>query len=223
MTVVKICGIKDAMTLSLLHQLGVDYAGFVFAASKRQVTPIQVRKMLIQVKKHPALVGVFVDPTIDELWEAISMAPLDVIQLHGEESTELIQEIKENFSCQVWKAIRVKERSQVEQSIKLYQPHVDAFLLDAYHPTQAGGTGERFSWAEIPQLKELVGETPFFVAGGINPANVGELIGVYQAERIDLSSGVETEDQKDPEKIRQLMERVRKYETNRRKNNSCTG
>lgn len=216
MTIVKICGIQDEQTLQLLQQEKVDYAGFVFAPSKRQVTPAQVQSLLTRVAGHPKLVGVFVNPDLTTLQETISVVPLDVIQLHGDETIGLIQEVRKFSSCHIWKAIRVKEKQQVQSLVEEYRPYVEAFLLDAYHPTQSGGTGERFSWSEIPFIHEIMRETPFFIAGGINQTNVDELIGTYGAKQIDISSGVETEGHKDPAKIRELLGRVREYETNNR-------
>lgn len=214
MTTIKICGIKDTQTLGLLQELEVDYAGFVFAPSKRLVTPDQVQKLLEELDGYPKLVGVFVNPSREQLQETLSLVPLDVIQLHGEESVDFIKEYRERFSGQIWKAIRVTNRQQILPVIEHYRPYVDAFLVDAYHPTQAGGTGERFSWSEIPSIQERMKETPCFIAGGINGANVDELITTYGVTQIDISSGVETDGHKDPRKIREFVERVREYETN---------
>ncbi|MGD8189215.1 phosphoribosylanthranilate isomerase [Brevibacillus ginsengisoli] len=213
MTTIKICGIKDAPILRLLDQLSVDYAGFVFAPSKRQVTPQQVQELLAKVESHPKLVGVFVNPSHQELKETLSLVPLDAVQLHGEETVDFIHELKAYYTGQIWKAIRVVEKQQVLQLIERYRQHVDAFLIDAYHPAHAGGTGERFSWSEIPFIHERMGETPCLIAGGINLSNIDELLTKYGATQIDLSSGVETDGRKDPIKIRALVERVREYET----------
>lgn len=217
MTVIKICGIKEVETLRLLAELHVDYAGFVFAPSKRQVTGDQVRQMVEQVSNRPRLAGVFVNPSLQELEDVFESASLDVIQLHGDETVEFIQTVKEKYKLsQIWKAIRVQSVPQVQQAIDLFSPNVDAFLLDAYHPTQAGGTGERFSWEQIAFVRENSGEKPFFVAGGISLDNVDELLTQFEVSCVDISSGVETEHQKDPEKIRSFVERVRACETSRR-------
>ncbi|MGC5324572.1 phosphoribosylanthranilate isomerase [Brevibacillus sp. SYSU BS000544] len=216
MTVIKICGIKDAKTLELLSDLQVDYAGFVFAPSKRQVTGEHARQLVEQASRYPRLAGVFVNPALQEVSDVLEAVSLDVVQLHGDESTEFIEALKNKTNCQIWKAIRVQNCQQVLEAIGRYALLVDAFLLDAYHPTQAGGTGERFSWEQISEVSESFGDKPFFVAGGISLENVDELLTRYAVSCVDISSGVETDQVKDPVKIRSFVERVRACEASRR-------
>ncbi|MED4910214.1 phosphoribosylanthranilate isomerase [Brevibacillus centrosporus] len=209
MTRVKICGIKRMETLALLKKLDVDYVGFVFAQSKRQVDGQTVKYLLSQVPEHPPAVGVFVNPTLQELDDLLADVPLAVIQLHGQETPEYCQQVKARYSLPVWKALAVGGEEDAAAEIARYAGSVDAYLFDTYDPSQAGGTGKRFSWEQIPQLQEACQEKTCIIAGGINTENVSELINRYQAEMIDVSSGVETDGEKDAEKIKTLVERVK--------------
>ncbi len=214
MTRVKICGIKDQATLRTLAEIGADYAGFVFADSRRRVTPQEAGAILRAVPDRPLAVGVFVNPSLAELQQTLEAAPLDVIQLHGKESADFCAEVAAQFGKPVWKAVAVQEDGAMKKRLAAYRPHVEAFLFDTHDPRQAGGTGRRFAWSLIPQLAEMAGDTPFFIAGGIHPDNVGELLTHYRPPAIDVSSGVETDGVKDHGKIRDLMKRVREHDPN---------
>jgi phosphoribosylanthranilate isomerase len=218
-TQVKICGIRESETLALLTELQADYVGFVFAPSKRRVDAQTARDVLAAVPGHPPAVGVFVNPSLEELESVLSRVPLAAIQLHGQEPPTFCRMVRERFSRPVWKALAVGEDDDPERRIGLYGECVDAFLFDTYDPAQAGGTGKRFSWEQIPRLKAACGNIPMVVAGGINSDNVEELISRYAPACIDVSSGVETDGKKDARKIRSFMERVRAHGGS--KNNSA--
>lgn len=206
---VKICGIKDVDTLRLLKELQADYVGFIFAQSKRRVTAGEAGALLRAVASPPPAVGVFVNPSLVELEETLRDVSLSVIQLHGQESPEFCREVKERFGLPVWKAVAVGEEGTLSLDLQAYLPVVEAFLFDTHDPAAAGGTGKRFSWEQIPLLRERAGNATVVIAGGITVDNVGELVGRYSPPMIDLSSGVETEGRKDPDKIKTLMQRVR--------------
>ncbi|UFJ42772.1 phosphoribosylanthranilate isomerase [Brevibacillus humidisoli] len=212
MTCVKICGVRDAETLRLLSEQNVDYVGFVFAESRRRVSPQQVGEMLRQVPDHPPAVGVFVNPTREELDNVFEHALLQVIQLHGRESPDDCVRVRDRYHTAVWKAISVKDGEQLAAEVDRYRSCVDAFLFDTYDKVLAGGTGRRFSWERIPELAELAGSVPFFVAGGIDSVNVGRLLDAYGPQAIDISSGVETDGVKDHNKIQTFLERVREHD-----------
>ncbi|WP_139489161.1 phosphoribosylanthranilate isomerase [Brevibacillus dissolubilis] len=213
MTTVKICGIKDVATLQLLKRCGVDYVGFVFAPSKRQVSGTEAGAMLRAVPERPRAVGVFVNPSLEELDEVMAHAPLDVIQLHGQETPGICALVRERYGVEVWKALTVGGDFAQLTNIADYFPHVSAFLFDTHDPKQAGGTGKRFAWSEIPKLREYTGDVPFFVAGGVNEENISELLTNYQPYAVDISSGVETDGVKDHAKIKHFVERVRVFDT----------
>lgn len=212
MTKVKICGIKNVQTAQLLAELECDFLGFVFAESKRRVSAEEAGQILRHVPAHPAAVGVFVNPSLSELDLVLARVPLQVIQLHGQESPEFCAEVKARYQTNVWKAIPIGEEKQISTACKVYQPHADAFLFDTFDPQLAGGTGKRFSWTRIPQLKVQAGKRECVIAGGINEANVDELLARYAPAIIDISSGVETDGEKDLIKIKSFLERVREHD-----------
>jgi phosphoribosylanthranilate isomerase len=212
MTRVKICGVKRLETLQLLTELKVHYIGFIFAESRRRISPQEAGRLLRSVDGHPPAVGVFVNPTREELDRALSDVPLNVLQLHGNETPEFCREVRERYSLPVWKAIAVADEAAVTAAISRYVGTADAFLFDTYDPKLAGGTGKRFSWEHIPFLQERAAGTRCIVAGGIEESNVSELLCKYRPQMIDVSSGVETNGEKDGEKIKRFIQRVREHD-----------
>lgn len=220
---VKICGLRTAEMAEQVAALPVDYVGFVFAPSKRQVTPQQAGEMIRSMKlaagaKAPAAVGVFVNPTMEELEAVLREAALDVVQLHGEESAEFCRVVKHAFpGTRVFKVFTVKagetkagNESQGTSRLEPYRHVVDGMLLDTYDPVYGGGSGKTFAWDTIPPYLAWCREAgiPLLVAGGLQPDNVRDLLDAYTPDGVDVSSGVETEGVKDIEKIKTFVERV---------------
>ncbi|MCL6602375.1 MAG: phosphoribosylanthranilate isomerase [Paenibacillus sp.] len=217
---VKICGLQDVEVLKSMVHLPLDYIGFVFAPSRRRVTPERAVELTAELEgwktgKAPRAAGVFVNPEIAELRELLSKVALDVIQLHGDESPDFCREVQEAFpGVQVWKAFSVtanNDHSGINNKIKDYAGSVHALLLDTYDPEQKGGSGRTFAWGQIPAYKELAAtlSLPLFVAGGLHPDNVGELLEGYAPYGVDVSSGVETDGVKDIAKMTAFVERVK--------------
>ncbi|MGV2686674.1 phosphoribosylanthranilate isomerase, partial [Clostridium perfringens] len=120
-TALKICGLQSVEVLKSMINLPVDYIGFVFAKSRRKVSPQQAAQ-LIQVLRGwdhdmiPAAVGVLVNPDLNELEELLREAALDVVQLHGQESPQFCREVKERFPVSVFKAVSIEsDRSEAER------------------------------------------------------------------------------------------------------------
>jgi phosphoribosylanthranilate isomerase len=215
---VKICGLQSVSTLESMLYLAVDHIGFVFAKSRRQVTPEQAGEMIEYLKANarpiPLTVGVFVNPAKEELTEVLKLAPLDVVQLHGEESPDFCQWVKETFKVKVFKVFSVSERHQhtVEMLLDPYQKVMDAVMLDTYDPIVGGGTGQTFAWDCIPDYKQWTKQQglPLMIAGGLHADNVSDLIAEYHPDGIDVSSGVESDGVKDITKIKNFVERVKR-------------
>ncbi|WP_235946595.1 phosphoribosylanthranilate isomerase [Paenibacillus glycinis] len=216
-TRVKICGLRDAATIRTMDGLPIDEVGFVFAKSRRQVTPALAGELIAEVRALrnrdgciPRTAGVFVDPTMDELRAALALAPLDVVQLHGDESPQFCLDVKQAFGIDVWKVLSVTERDAVDPStdgpdrLEPYRGSVDAFLID----TAGGGTGRTFAWHVIDRYMAAAAGLPLYVAGGLHPDNVEELLSRHAPDGVDVSSGVETDGLKDSTKIRLFAERV---------------
>lgn len=220
---VKICGLHSVEVLKSMKRMPIDYIGFVFAPSRRQVTPAAAAELLAVLAewesgRAPQAAGVFVDPPLEELRDVLAVAGLDVIQLHGAESAAFCREVKAAFpGRQVWKAISVSGRevsaspAGAKALLGEYAEAVDGFLLDTFDPNGNGGSGRTFDWAAIPAYQAAAAElgVPLFVAGGLTPDNVNELLLGYAPDGVDVSSGVESSGVKDIAKIKAFVERVK--------------
>lgn len=200
---VKICGLKRIEDVGFVNKYLPDYAGFVFAGTKRAIdvkTAIAFKEVL-----NPKIqsVGVFVNESIETIHFLVRNHVLDLVQLHGDETDTMIQEIQ-SFGVPVIKAIRVMSSEDLES---FQFPLADYLLFDRYEKEVYGGTGKCLS-KKI--LESLSGK--FFVAGGITIHNVDELLSSCNPYAIDLSSGVETDGLKDEEKICRFMEHIRRRE-----------
>jgi phosphoribosylanthranilate isomerase len=191
-----------------------DFVGLIFAQSKRRVTPEQVK---IWIEKQPLpdkkLVGVFVRATLAEIQKVLDTVPLDVIQCHGDETPEEVEEIKMNTGCKVWKAIHHSKDSI--HKMKAFKGIVDGFVIDTKTVNSWGGTGTSFDWESIPDYLQEAKEQGVicFIAGGVDPSNVSELV-TYLPGGIDISSGIEQEEKKDQELIKRIENEVDRYEHN---------
>jgi phosphoribosylanthranilate isomerase len=212
-TKVKICGLQSVEVLESFIKFPIDYAGFVFAPSRRRIEPPKAAGIIKQLPASTESVGVFVNPTLEELDEVLNAAPLDVVQLHGSETPEFCARVKSRYSVQVWKVLAAKGEVDAESLLSPYVHVVDAFLLDTYDPQALGGTGVTFPWGRIPTYRQMSDRygIPVFIAGGLNPDNIKDLIEQYKPFGVDVSSGVETEGIKDIEKIERFVERVGSY------------
>ena len=192
MTKVKICGLSNIEAVETAVSAGADYIGFVFAPSKRQVTVEQAIELAKFIPSHIQKVGVFVSPSRAELLEAVDKVGLDFVQVHG----QVVDKLFENLPCGSIQAVQVDGDGHVPNS------QADYLLFDA----PVAGSGQTFDWGRL-DTTELA--QPFFIAGGLNEDNVARAIQHFSPFAVDVSSGVETEGQKDHEKIRRFIERVK--------------
>lgn len=192
MTKVKICGLSTKEAVKTAVSVGADYIGFVFAPSKRQVTLEQAAELAKIIPSHIQKVGVFVSPSRAELLEAIEKVDLDLVQIHGQVADDLLDDLP----CGSIQAVQVDEGGHVPNS------QADYLLFDA----PVAGSGQTFDWGRL-DTTELA--QPFFIAGGLNEDNVVEAIQHFSPYAVDVSSGVESNGQKDHEKIRRFIERVK--------------
>ena len=192
MTKVKICGLSTKEAVETAVSAGADYIGFVFAPSKRQVTLEQAAELAKFIPSHIQKVGVFVSPSRADLLEAIEKVGLDLVQVHG----QVVDKLFENLPCGSIQAVQVDEGGHVPNS------QADYLLFDA----PVAGSGQTFDWGQL-DTTEL--SQPFFIAGGLNEDNVARAIQHFSPFAVDVSSGVETDGQKDHEKIRRFIERVK--------------
>jgi phosphoribosylanthranilate isomerase len=218
---VKICGIQSVSMIESIAHLPMDYIGFVFAKSRRQVSADQAADMIASLKEkspaQPKTVGVFVNPEIEELEKLLQTAALDVIQLHGQETPEFCKQVKDRLGKKVFKVFSVPPdgsegfEAGLTKQLGAYTSHVDAIMLDTFEPMVGGGSGKTFPWDKIPfvQAWAKTHQVQLLIAGGLNPNNVERLINNYAPDGVDVSSGVETDGLKDPIKIKTFIERVK--------------
>lgn len=218
-TTVKICGLQSLEIINSLIDLPIDHIGFIFTKSKRQVTANEVKPWVDFVRENsrqrPLVVGVFVNPTEQELSDVMAEVTLDIVQLHGEESSAFCLWVKQKFNTQICKVFSVNselEKDTINTLLDPYAEVVDSLLLDTYDPIIGGGTGKTFVWESIKVYKEwtIRHQIPIIVAGGLNSSNVNELLKNYEPDGVDISSGVETEGVKDIKKIIEFVERVKR-------------
>jgi phosphoribosylanthranilate isomerase len=214
-------------TLDAVNGLPIDQIGFVFAMSRRQVSPQRAGELIRHLRRNdsrgtgpaPLTVGVFVSPSMEELEAVMTHAELDVIQLHGGENADFCRQIKARFpKVGIYKVISIGAGSAAfvgdKGSLIPLEPFadvVDAVMLDTHDPTVGGGTGRAFDWEIIPVYREWAKQAgvKLIVAGGLDVDNVADLIRTYRPDGVDVSSSVETDGVKDAAKIRAFVERVK--------------
>jgi len=197
MTEIKICGIKTEEEVHLINGYPLQYIGFIFAKSKRQVSIEKAQALRKLVREDIQVVGVFMDQPVDYILEATRKCGLNKVQLHGSEDEKIIQKIP----VPVWKSIGVKG----EDSMALLEdyPSAEGLLLDTYHKGATGGTGKAFNWDLVKDLKL---KQKFILAGGLSPENALEAIETVGPNVLDLNSGLETDLMKDPVKVAALFD-----------------
>ena len=202
MTKVKICGITNLNDAILSAELGADALGFNFYGdSPRFISLVLAKDITRRLPKSVMKVGVFVNETIEKIIETVSIAGLDAVQLHGDESPKFIADLKLQTDCDLIKAFRVSE-SFVPEEICDYD--ADAILLDAFSPDRHGGTGETFDWEVARRVSDLTNK--LYLAGGLSELNVRQAITAVDPFAVDACSRLEsTPGIKDGKKLRRFM------------------
>ncbi|MFP3978360.1 phosphoribosylanthranilate isomerase [Marinobacter sp. KMM 10035] len=200
-TRVKICGLTRAEDVLAAVSKGADAIGFVFyEPSPRAVTIEQAEVLARYVPAFVSVVGLFVNPQEEQVREVLSRVPLDLLQFHGDETSEFC----EQFDRRWVKAIRVQRAGQIEQAFNDYR-RASGLLVDAWDPDRYGGTGHSFNWDLIPPERAL----PLILAGGLSSDNVSGAVEKVRPWAVDVSGGVEkSKGIKDIEKITEFIREV---------------
>ncbi len=193
---VKICGICDLESARTAVEAGADLIGFHFCTSERHVSPEEARAILDELAVRPKVVGVFIDQPAEEVRQIAEYVGLDLLQLHGSEPVGF------DAGRPVMKVLKVRAG---------VMPHAgdwpDPIMLDSWSADQRGGTGRTWDW-EL--ARPLLATRSVFIAGGLEPGNVGKVVSVYKPYGVDVSSGVESRVRvKDPAKVRAFIHAVR--------------
>ena len=189
---IKVCGITELKQLQQLDGLEIDYAGLIFyKQSPRYIGEKISKKDLKHADFDLKKVGVFVDPDLSDVIDAIDDYGLDVVQLHGNESPELCDDL--STEVEVIKAFRINEDSDIDEMVAPFDAACDFYLFDTKPPTQEtfGGTGNQFDWKILSRAKI---EKPFFLSGGIRPDDGPKLKAFRHPDLfgVDINSKFET-------------------------------
>src|SRR5688572_22070558 len=188
MVKVKICGITNRDDALAAIDAGADALGFNFYdQSPRYVAPVAAQEIIGQLPDGIAMVGVFVNKSVDEITDISSIASLTSIQLHGDESMEFVDELRELCSLEVIKAFRVGKGFVAEEAAGY---DVKGVLLDGFAANTRGGTGETFDWEIAKRVRSLIGR--LWLAGGLSPENVRSAILEVNPYAVDACSSLES-------------------------------
>ncbi len=199
MTKIKICGIQTVEDALFCGEAGADAVGLVFAESPRKVSLEVARHISAALPPFVSRIGVFVDADKDAVKRIVGYCGLNVLQFHGNEDAQYCR----SFALPVVKAFRIQNAEDLNS---LDRFPAAAYLLDTYHSFLAGGTGRTFDW----NLVEQPLARPLILAGGLNKDNVTEAIESVRPYAVDVSSGVETDANKDRKKIQEFITTVRR-------------
>lgn len=208
-TLVKICGLKTPDTLAAAVGAGASHVGFVhFAKSPRHLSLADAAALRRQVPAHVKAVLLLVGAELPLLAEAVRTIAPDVVQFHGAETPEALARFRAETGIEAWRAMGVKDAAALADATRFHGA-VDRLLFDAPASALPGGNGTSFDWS---LLRFYDGPTPWGLAGGLTPANVGEAIRLTGAPLVDTSSGVESSPGiKDVDKIAAFCKAARNF------------
>ncbi len=195
----KLCGLRFPEDVTMINEYGPDYIGFVFAGTKRRITPEAAAELGGLLNSGIKKVGVFVNEPPEALALTAKTANLNAVQLHGNENEEYIQAVRKIYDGEIWKAVRVRCPMDVTEAQGL---SADMLLYDSFVQGEYGGSGKR---ADLSAILSAKPEKPFFLAGGLNAQNLEEILASIRPYGLDISSGFETDGKKDRHKLKALM------------------
>lgn len=206
MTKIKICGLRRLRDIEAVNAARPDFAGFVVEVpgSRRSVDKRELRELAGRLEEGILSVGVFVNAPPELVAELLEEGTLDLAQLHGQEDEIYMAELRRLTEKPLIQAFSIQTGQDAERAL---ESRADYLLLDQGR----GGTGQTFDWSLLPEINR-----PFFLAGGLGEENLERAIRQVRPWAVDLSSSLETDGQKDPEKIRRAVELVRRL--NRQQN-----
>ena len=182
---IKICGQSNPRIIEHCLNLPIEYQGLIFYEKSPRNVNIDTLKLIQQYYSQYSskFVGVFVNPTLQEIEDKLKLFDFHTIQLHGNENQKFIDEVKTNFQKQIFKSL------SPEEFIKNNLFNVDYFLIEGKPEKndQPGGNNKTWDWSQFSNPKKL----PFILSGGLNESNVSEAINLTGADFVDINSGLE--------------------------------
>ncbi|BAZ42596.1 N-(5'-phosphoribosyl)anthranilate isomerase [Calothrix sp. NIES-4101] len=213
---IKICGITNLEQGQAIAAYGATALGFICVpTSPRYVSTEQIKLIVDGLPTQIDKIGVFANEMLETVMLACHHSGLTGIQLHGDESLDFCQELRQKIidkfdqinKIEIIKALRIRSLEDLAKAA-VYTSYVDTLLLDAYHPQQLGGTGQTLDWNLLQNFNP---GCSWFLAGGLTPDNILDALNQVKPHGIDLSSGVEiTPGTKDLHKVARLFEKLAK-------------
>ena len=197
MTKIKMCGLSRIEDIEAANAIKPDYIGFVFAEiSKRKVSALEASKLKSKLDPAVKAVGVFLDDKLDFVASMLNLGIVDVVQLHGSEDEAYIEKVRKITNKPIIKAFIIRSEEDVKRAER---STADFILLDG-----GKGEGRAFDWSLLKEIKR-----PYFLAGGLNPDNVGDAVKALKPFAVDVGTGIETDGVKDREKMTAFANTVR--------------
>ena len=189
----KFCGLRRVEDVQAAAAAGAQYVGFVFfPKSPRNVSLDVARALALEVPVGIAKVALVVNASDAELDALVEAVPLDMLQLHGNETPERVADVRARYGLPVMKAVGIAQASDLD-AIERYSAVADQLLIDAKPPKGAdlpGGNGLAFDWQLLAGRKYWT--KPWMLAGGLTPQTVNEAVRLTGAQQVDVSSGIES-------------------------------
>lgn len=197
-TRIKICGLQREEDVSYVNEVSPEYVGFIFVEGRRRrIAPERAENLRKLLKPGIVPVGVFINEEPEIVASLLERGIIEIAQLHGQEDEAYIRKLRGLTGQPLIKAFRVET---VEDVRRAEQFPSDYILLD----NGIGGTGRAFDWSLLAGVSR-----PYFLAGGLCAENIAQALAHARPFGVDVSSGVETDGRKDPQKIRDFVQRVR--------------
>ena len=205
MTRVKLCGMTRLEDAELAVALEAWAIGFIlWPASKRACDPAVAAGIARALRRRIELVGVFVNPTLDEVVNAHEAIGFTHVQLHGDEGPAFCAAVGQRTGARVIKALRIASGADIQGAARF---HTDFHMFDAAVRGTYGGTGRTWDWRLVAQRRSAV---PMILSGGLDPDNVAEAITAVRPWGVDVASGVEASPGiKDPAKVEAFVAAAR--------------
>ena len=206
---IKTCGLFREEDINYANELKPDYIGFVFADSKRKVGIEKAYNLKNKLDKEIKSVGVFVNDNLDFILNLIKDKIIDIVQLHGNEDNDFLDNLKTKTNAKIIKFIPVENSESILNSLNIIS---DFILLD----NLKGGAGKTFNWNYLKEAFELNNNLKknfnekYFLAGGLNKENIGEAL-KFNPYCVDLSGGLETDGIKDYDKMKYIINITKNY------------
>lgn len=206
MVFVKICGNTSPEDVALALKFGADLVGVIVDVPVRTPRKVSVEKAgeILSAVPKSKRVAVLMPSMVDEVLKVCDEVEPAYVQLHGGESQNFLEELKESISCGIIKTLHVHGKKAIKE-VETFTLYCDMLLLDTPSPTM-GGSGRKHDWTVSKEIVSIA-SIPVILAGGLNPENVGEAVTLVKPFGVDVSSGVEIRPgRKDPARVKNFIE-----------------